>query len=78
MALTSKKERFSRERGATLVEYSLLVTLIALLSICAMQFFGDAIGNSLYQSTLEAFPAAGGICDQSNPNYPKCDGGFGF
>lgn len=35
----------SEEEGASLVEYALLVTLIAILAIAAIRFFGKSISS---------------------------------
>ena len=39
------------ERGASLVEYALLVALIATVCIGAMSYFGGNSGNSINTST---------------------------
>ncbi len=39
--------RVSSERGASLVEYALLVALIAVVCIGAVTFLGREVGNSL-------------------------------
>jgi len=38
------------ERGASLVEYSLLVALIAIVAFAAMVFFGESISSSVDDS----------------------------
>lgn len=40
----------SRERGAGLVEYALLVSLIALVCVSALQLFGVTNGGSVNKS----------------------------
>ncbi|MBI2710024.1 MAG: hypothetical protein HYX34_10060 [Actinobacteria bacterium] len=44
------KERAADQRGATLVEYVLLVSLIALVAFSAIAFFGGRSGASLNRS----------------------------
>ncbi len=46
------------ERGASLVEYVLLVSLIALVCLAAMTYFGSESGNSL-DSSKDAILGAG-------------------
>ncbi len=41
----------SDERGASLVEYALLVALIGLVAIGSVAFFGDGTGSSLDRSS---------------------------
>jgi Flp pilus assembly pilin Flp len=36
-----------RQRGATMVEYVLLVALIGVIAITAMKFLGSSAGNTL-------------------------------
>jgi Flp pilus assembly pilin Flp len=43
------------ERGATLVEYALLVALIALVCIAAVTTFGTAVDSSMTNSTTSMF-----------------------
>jgi pilus assembly protein Flp/PilA len=38
------------ERGASLVEYALLVALIAIVCVVSIQFFGSAVGGNLSRS----------------------------
>ena len=44
------------ERGASLVEYALLVALIALVCLAAITFLGNSAGNSLSSSGSQLFP----------------------
>ena len=39
-----------REDGATLVEYVLLIALIAVVAMLSLRFFGDSRDNSLSRS----------------------------
>jgi pilus assembly protein Flp/PilA len=43
--------KLSDERGASLVEYALLVALIAVVCIGAISFFGSSSGNSVGSSS---------------------------
>ena len=45
------KERFSDEGGASLVEYALLLALIAIVAIGALVFLGHATSNVLNNSS---------------------------
>lgn len=47
--------RRTAERAASLVEYALLVALIALAVISALQFLGDSTGGSLSSSGSSIF-----------------------
>ena len=44
------------ERGASLVEYALLVALIAVVCLAAITFLGSSAGNSLSSSGSKLFP----------------------
>jgi Flp pilus assembly pilin Flp len=44
-----------RDRGASIVEYALLVALIAVVCIGAVTFFGTSTGDSLSRSTSSMF-----------------------
>ena len=43
--LTFAQARFDSEDGASLVEYALLIGLIALVALIAVTSFGDALGD---------------------------------
>lgn len=50
-AYLSLKHRSARsEDGASLVEYALLIALIAVVCIAAMGFFGNEVGDSFSRS----------------------------
>lgn len=49
------RARRAAERAASLVEYALLVALIALAVITALQFLGDSTGGSLSSSGSSIF-----------------------
>jgi Flp pilus assembly pilin Flp len=44
-----------RSRGASLVEYALLIALIALVAFVAVDFLGSQTGDSLEHSTSSMF-----------------------
>ncbi|GAC1586665.1 MAG: hypothetical protein NVS3B21_00940 [Acidimicrobiales bacterium] len=46
------------ERGASLVEYALLIGLIALVCVVALVFFGSSLSNN-FNSTGSSVKAAG-------------------
>ncbi len=48
-----KKLRKHREEGASLVEYALLIALIAVVCITALQFFGSSNLGSLNNSASQ-------------------------
>lgn len=56
------------DRGASLVEYSLLVALIAIVCIGALTFFGGESGNSL-NSSRDCIEAA----TEGNPLPDHCN-----
>jgi Flp pilus assembly pilin Flp len=45
-----------KERGASLVEYALLVGLIAVVCIGALTFFGESTGSLIDSSGQSIFP----------------------
>ncbi|MGH9149358.1 MAG: hypothetical protein ACRD0D_08220 [Acidimicrobiales bacterium] len=52
-----RRWRSSRgEAGASLVEYALLMGLIALAAFAALRFMGSSLGQSLSQSGSRLFP----------------------
>lgn len=48
--MTSRRALRNGEAGTSLVEYALLIALIALACFAALQFFGDSRDNSLSRS----------------------------
>jgi Flp pilus assembly pilin Flp len=48
-------QREWRDRGASIVEYALLVALIAVVCIGAVTFFGSSTGDSLSRSGESMF-----------------------
>jgi pilus assembly protein Flp/PilA len=49
--------RMTSERGASLVEYALLIALIAVVCIGAIRYFGAGSSNSVDHSTSEIIGA---------------------
>ncbi len=43
---TFMQSRFNDERGASMVEYALLVVLIAIVAIIAIQFAGEQVSET--------------------------------
>jgi Flp pilus assembly pilin Flp len=44
------RRRRGGDRGASLVEYALLIALVAIAAFLALRYFGDARNNSLSRS----------------------------
>ena len=57
MATDRTTVRSDRDRGATLVEYALLVALIAVACLATLAFFGSSRDNSLSKSGSAIFQA---------------------
>jgi len=74
MATRMKKHsRRKKELGASLVEYALLIALIAIVAIASIRLMGDATEKTFKDLKQKGFDAAGGIpCDEDHPNYPAC------
>lgn len=47
--------RMVDERGASMVEYALLIALIAITALVAVAFFGGRVSDSFNGSTTEMF-----------------------
>jgi Flp pilus assembly pilin Flp len=50
----------SDERGAGMVEYGLLIGLIALVAIAGLRFFGDSVSDTLYSESGNRIASATG------------------
>ncbi len=50
------KQFWADEDGQTLVEYGLLIALLALVVISAMTFFGRRMSNNLYGAANNGLP----------------------
>ena len=59
----NNQKQKNRERGASLVEYGLLVALIAVVVISAVRSVGKNSEDIFVQMATEGFAAAGGVCD---------------
>ena len=62
------------QRGASMVEYALLVALVALIAIPSVKMLGTGVSDSFYKAEYElagagTFPAP---CQFGSPNYPGC------
>ena len=57
--LNGLKERTQEERGATAVEYALMVALIAVVIIAAVVFLGEEL-NGLFETIGDELSGAGG------------------
>jgi pilus assembly protein Flp/PilA len=55
MIETEDQQDASRERGATLVEYALLIALIAIACVVAVQFFAGGTKGALNTSGSSIF-----------------------
>jgi pilus assembly protein Flp/PilA len=44
------------EEGQTLIEYGLLIGLLALVIVAAVTFFGRRVSNNLYGTSANALP----------------------
>ncbi len=53
------QSRLASERGASMVEYALLVALIAMIAFAAVVIFGQTVGNT-YNDIAEKVAAATG------------------
>lgn len=60
-----KLPRNNRERGASLVEYSLLVALIAMVAIVAVRNFGKVV-EAQFEDSRKVIAGAGSIVDSSD------------
>jgi Flp pilus assembly pilin Flp len=71
-----QKGMFRRhDRGASLLEYALLVALISIVGISVLSSLGQEITQPLDKSERTLKTAAGSVdggCDATNPNYPNC------
>ena len=47
---------FNEEDGQTLVEYGLIIALLAIVVISAMTFFGRRMSNNLYGAANNGLP----------------------
>jgi len=61
------------QRGASMVEYALLVALIALIAIPSVKMLGRTVSNSFDTSTIE-IAGVGYLppCTPGSPTFPAC------
>ena len=45
IVLTAVQDRFTRERGASMVEYAFLVALIAMIALISVETFGTGVSE---------------------------------
>ena len=43
--LTAMQDRFTRQRGASMVEYAFLVALIAMIALISVEAFGSGVSS---------------------------------
>jgi len=55
-----------------MVEYALLVALVALIAIPSIRMLGATLDASLVQTTFEVAAAGGLTCEPGSPIYPAC------
>ena len=63
--------RRKEELGASLVEYGLLLALVAVILIPTLQVLGQKV-NGTFDKTNQGFVMQGDICAIGHPNYPDC------
>jgi Flp pilus assembly pilin Flp len=71
MSKRTKNSGKRSELGASLVEYALLLALIAVTGIASVQTLGGVIENSLFYSVNE-IQGAGSFCEP-DPPFELCD-----
>jgi Flp pilus assembly pilin Flp len=70
--MESRRRSLNQKRndtGASLVEYALLVALLAIVSLSAVRALGVGINGTFTRVIRQGFPASGGVCD---PSYDDC------
>ena len=45
IVLTAVRDRFTRERGASMVEYAFLLALIAMIALISVETFGTGVSE---------------------------------
>jgi pilus assembly protein Flp/PilA len=56
-SLTKMRKFLEEDRAATMVEYALMVSLIAMVAFASVVLFGDSV-KALYQHILDEITAA--------------------
>ena len=65
-------KKLARQRGASMVEYALLVALVALIAIPSIRMLGATLDKSLVNTTRQVAAAGGIRCELGFPGYPAC------
>lgn len=61
------------QRGASMLEYALLVALIGVIAIVAIRAVGVGVNQNFDRARNEiAATARGDICTAENPEFPDC------
>ncbi len=58
--------------GASMVEYALLVALVALIAIPAVKGLGGAVSNQFDSAAVQIAGEGSIQCEPSNPAWPGC------
>ena len=62
-----------KEQAASMIEYILLVALIAIVALVVVKFTGNSVNKTFVDLKRDGFDAAGGLpCLPSNPLFPNC------
>ena len=61
-----------RDAGATMMEYALLVSLIAIAGLISMQSVGAQVNGRFEHLQSQMEVAGGDLCTPANPLYPNC------
>lgn len=63
----------NKQLGASLVEFSLLVALVAFVSFGAVQRFGTSVNNAFDKQSVQIATGSGNLtCTPGQPAYPRC------
>jgi Flp pilus assembly pilin Flp len=63
--------RLKAQRGAGLIEYALLISLISFVAIGTLPALGTAIAMR-FEDTAHALAGSGFECNPNHPDYPDC------
>jgi len=62
-----------KEQAASMIEYILLVALIAIVALVVVKFTGNSVNKTFVDLKRDGFDASGGFpCDLNHPNFPSC------
>ena len=67
-----KNQKRSKQLGASMVEFALLIALVAVIGIPAVRMLGQQVNASFNRAT-EEIAGEGAICDSNHPNWPDCN-----